>query len=329
MRSPSAAVRYAVSILKHEAKAIQSIAPRIDKSFDQAVELCRCASDGRIVVSGMGKSGIIAQKISSTLASVSLPSWFLHPAEVTHGDIGRVTPKDVCILISNSGETSEILLLASILKKHNIKIIAITSKSDSSLAKLADVILETGILEEAGNIKMIPTASTTAVMALGDALALSIVGENFTVADYYRTHPGGNIGRRLTKVDELMRKGEDCPIVTEDATILETIMAITKAAAGAAIVVTRDGEISGIFTDGDLRRAVEANDIQGPIAKRMTAGPMTIGSGSLVEDAMAIFNQHLIGELPVIGIGNKPLGMLTIKDIIAGPAYNLPKPANQ
>lgn len=327
MRSPSAAVRYAVSILKQEARAIQGVVPHIGKNFDAAVDLCK---QRRVITSGIGKSGIVAQKISSTFASVGISSWYLHPAEVAHGDIGRILPTDVCILISNSGETPEILFLASLIKRNSsIKIVVITSSVDSSLAKLADVVLQTGVVEEAGNIKMIPTSSTTAVMALGDALVLATVGEDFTVEDYRFTHPGGNIGRRLSKVDDVMRKGDDCAIVTEDATILQTIMAITKAQTGAAMIVNKDGNICGIFTDGDLRRAVEANDIQGLVAERMTRDPMTMKSGNLVDEAVMMFNKHLIGELPIVDTDLKPIGMLCLKDIIAGSACSSPKPADQ
>jgi arabinose-5-phosphate isomerase len=327
MRSPSTAVRYAVSILKQEARAIQAIVPHIGKNFDTAVELCK--NKPRIVVSGMGKSGIVAQKISSTFASLGMPSWYLDPALVAHGDLGRIAPDDQIILISNSGETHEIVFLATLLNRRNRVFIAITSKEDSSLAKLAYLVLATGPIEEAGALKMIPTSSTTAVMALGDALALACVGDKFTADDYRLTHPGGSIGHRLSKVDEVMRKGEDCPIVTEVATIPQTVMAITKAEAGAAIIVNEEGILSGIFTDGDLRRAVEANDFQGPIMSRMTHNPVTLKSGQLIDEAMSIFNNHSIGELPVVDINNKPIGMLSLKDIIAVSACNSPKPVDQ
>lgn len=327
MRSPSAAIKCAVSVLKQEIRAIQAIIPRIGKDFDSAVELCRCM--GGIIVSGIGKSGIVAQKLSSTFASVGIASWYLHPAEVAHGDMGRLRSRDVCILISNSGETPEVLFLASLLKRENHKIISITARDDSSLAKQSDVVLSTGVIDEAGSAKLIPTSSTTAAMALGDALVLATVGEAFTVDRYRHTHPGGNIGRRLTKIDDVMRKNIDCPIVSEDATILQTIMAITKAQAGAAIVVDKQGVIAGIFTDGDLRRAVEANDIQGPISKKMTKDPMTISSGKLIDEALVIFNQFSIGELPVIDTDSKPVGMLALKDIIAGSACNSQSRADQ
>ena len=327
MRSPSASARYAVSILKQEARAIQAIVPKIGKSFDAVVDLCK--RPGRVVISGMGKSGIVAEKISSTFASLGMPSWYLDPAAVAHGDLGRVATDDTIILISNSGETPEILFLAELLSRQNRPFISITSKDDSSLAKLSSIVLATGSIEEAGNLKMIPTSSTTAVMALGDALALACVGEKFTAEDYRRTHPGGAIGRRLSKVDEVMRKGDDCPIVNEKSTILQTVMAITKAEAGAAIIINDDGIISGIFTDGDLRRAVEANDFQGAITGRMTHNPMTLKSGQLVDEAMEVFNKHLIGELPVIDADNKPIGMITLKDVIAVSAYNSPKLADQ
>lgn len=342
MRSPSTAVRYAVSILKQEARAIQAIVPHIDKNFDAAVDLCsgrwREAQMSpnyltqRVVVSGMGKSGIVAQKISATFASVGIKSWYLNPAEIAHGDVGRISPEDVCVLISNSGETLETVFMAQLIKRdgalYRAKIIVITSNDQSTLAKLADVVLTTGPLEEAGTIKMVPTSSTTAVMALGDALALASASTDFTADDYRWNHPGGSIGQRLSKVDDIMRKGDDCPVVAEDATILQTVMAITKAYAGAAIVVNKDGVISGIFTDGDLRRAVESNDLQGPITKRMTPYPLTIKSGSLVENAKVILNQHSIGELPVVNADNKPIGMLTLKDIIAGSACSSPRLAD-
>lgn len=332
MRSPSAATRYAVSILKQEARAIQAIVPHIGKTFDTAVELCKQKQPegrGRILISGMGKSGIVAQKISSTFASLGIPSWYLDPALVAHGDLGRIAPDDLPILISNSGETPEVLFLATLLNRRNRVFIAITAKEDSSLAKLAYLVLATGPIEEAGSLKMIPTSSTTAVMALGDALALACVGDGFTADDYRLTHPGGSIGHRLSKVDEVMRKGEDCPIVSEASTIPQTVMAITKAEAGAAIIVNNEGIISGIFTDGDLRRAVEANDFQGSIMNRMTHSPITLKSGQLVDEAIAVFNKLRIGELPVVDIDNKPVGILTLKDLIAVSACSSPKPEAQ
>lgn len=343
MRSPSAAVRYAVSILKQEARAIQAIVPKIGKNFDAAVDLCSgrwrdsqmSPNYGmqRVIISGMGKSGIVAQKISATFASVGIASWFLSPSEVAHGDVGRIRSDDVCVLISNSGETLETVFMAQVIRRGEplcrAKIIVITSNEQSTLAKLADVVLATGPIEEAGTIKMVPTSSTTAVMALGDALALASARTDFSIDDYKWNHPGGSIGHRLSKVDDVMRKGEDCPIVTEAATIPQTVMAITKAEAGAAVIVNDEGIISGIFTDGDLRRAVEANDFQGSIMSRMTHSPITLKSGQLVDEAMTVFNKLRIGELPVVDIDNKPIGMLTLKDAIAVSACNSPKPIDQ
>lgn len=331
MRSPSPAVRYAVSILKQEARAIQAIVPQIGKSFDAAVNLCASQDTQCVIMSGMGKSGIVAQKISATFASVGIKSWFLNPAEVAHGDVGRISSDDVCILISNSGETLETVFMAQVIRRENLraKIIVVTSNDQSTLAKLADVVLATGSIEEAGTIKMVPTSSTTAVMALGDALALASAQADFSINDYRWNHPGGSIGHRLSKVDDVMRKGDDCPIVTEASTIPQTVMAITKAEAGAAIIVNDEGVLSGIFTDGDLRRAVEANDFQGPIMSRMTHSPITLKSGQLVDEAMSVFNNNSIGELPVVDIDNRPIGMLTLKDIIAVSACSSPKPADQ
>lgn len=313
-RPPSEAVHYAASILKYEAQAIQSLVPKLSSSFDKALELCQTA--GRVILSGIGKSGIVAQKISATFASVGIPSWFLHASEVGHGDLGRLSPGDICILISNSGETEEVLNLAALLKRDKIKFIAITTKSTSSLARNADVALVTGELEEADIAKLVPTASTTAVMALGDALALATAGQKLTPESFWAKHPGGHLGLRFSKVDSVMRKGKDCPVFADTISMIDAILAICSYGSGAVIITQPDLTISGIFTDGDLRRAIRAQkDVNISIKEVMTKDPKSIESGSQVDAAMALFSTHSIGDLPVVDKNKRPIGMISLKDL--------------
>lgn len=313
-RPPSEAVHYAASILKYEAQAIQSLVPKLGASFDKALELCQSAQ--RVILAGIGKSGIVGQKISATFASVGIPSWFLHAAEVGHGDLGRLSAGDVCILISNSGETEEVLNFAALLKRDKVKFIAITAKPTSSLAKVADVVLATGELEEADVAKLVPTASTTAVMALGDALALAAAGKKLTPEGFWAKHPGGHLGLRFSKVDSVMRKGKDCPILADTISMIDAILAICTSAAGAVIIIQPDLTISGVFTDGDLRRAIRGQkDVNISIKEVMTKDPKSIESGSQVDAAMVLFSAHSIGDLPVVDKNRRPIGMISLKDL--------------
>ena len=310
-------LEYAISIIKKEADAVYQLLNHVDSNFLSAVDLCRNCN-GNVIISGVGKSGFIAQKMAATLASLGVSSWWLHPNDAEHGDIGRITTRDVCILFSYSGNTKEITALAERLKTRNAKIIAITGNLTSILAKQADIVLNIGEFEEAGLIKLIPTSSTTASLVLSDALALAIVGTSLKPDDFGKNHPGGTIGLRLSPVKRIMRSGKDCVIITANTPLLEAILAITSAGSGAAVVVDLSGSIVGIMTDGDLRRwvATMGNEhiVNYTVAHCMCQNPTTIDSNSLVEDALNLFKQNKIGDLPVVENG-KPVGMISLKDL--------------
>jgi arabinose-5-phosphate isomerase len=314
-------LEYAREVLSTEAEAIRKLAAILDNSFLDAVELL-ISCKGKVVLTGMGKAGIIAQKISSTLASTGTPSLFLHPAEALHGDLGRIADSDVVIMLSNSGATREIADLIGPVKKIGARIIGITAGDESPLGRNCDVLLRLGDIEEACPLKLAPSASTTAMLALGDALALTVLNRRresgkFGIENYAAFHPAGALGRSLMKVSEVMRTGESAPVVPEAASVLDVILAITKARAGAAVVVDDQGRMTGIFTDGDLRRYVQKeHNIRGDrIAQVMVRGPKSVEADTLVAEALRILKKHGIGELPVTDEAGKPLGVVNLKDI--------------
>ncbi len=313
------AIRRAKEVLDIEAKAIQALKPRIGKNFKQALDLI-LKSKGRIVVSGMGKTGIIAQKFSATLASTGTPSLFLHSAEAIHGDLGKVTSDDVVIILSNSGQNEEIKQLLPILKKIGSKIIALTGNKDSILAKYSDAMLDVSVKKEACPLGLAPTASTTATLAMADALAVCLLElKGFKEQDFAFYHPGGLLGKKLLlKVQDIMRCGEANPIVGENKKISEVLVKITKARAGSATVVNRQGKLSGIFTDGDLRRHLE---IDPDLSRRrvcdvMTKKPTTVAPDMLAAEAMRILKDKKIDEVPVVDRHKRPVGLLDVQDLL-------------
>lgn len=304
---------YAREVLKKEAEAVAQLANHIDDNFLNAVRMCR-ECPGNIVISGVGKSGFIAQKVAATLASLGFKSWWLHPNDAKHGDIGRVTSGDVCVLFSYSGSTKEIVSLARLLHQRKTKIIAITGNQNSDLSNAADITVYLGNFEEAGLVKLIPTSSTTASLAMGDALALAIAGTSLNQDDFGKNHPGGSIGLRLSPVSKIMRKGDACAIVKLGTSLLETLLIITEAGSGAAIIVDGD-KMAGIMTDGDFRRWISAgHDVKANVEQCMSAAPLTIESSQIVEEALDLFRKSKIGELPVLENG-KPVGMVSLKDL--------------
>lgn len=313
-------IEYAKSVLKTEAEAIASLIPKIDRSFAEAVgEILRCR--GRVVVTGMGKAGIVGQKISATFSSTGTPSLFLHPAEACHGDLGMVVKEDVVLCLSNSGETDELIRLIPHIRRVGARIVAITSSATSTMAALSDIVLDIGVIGEACPLGLAPSASTTAILALGDALALTVLKERGLKAeDYARFHPGGDLGRRLMKVGEAMRKDDRNPVIGENGSVAEAVAAITRARAGAIGVVDAEGRLTGIFTDGDLRRCIGKGMDVGKrrIGEVMTKNPVTIAPGRLVAEAAAILREKKIDELPVVDAARKPVGMLDIQDLLAG-----------
>ncbi|MFH2139052.1 MAG: KpsF/GutQ family sugar-phosphate isomerase [Candidatus Omnitrophota bacterium] len=310
--------KIARQVLRSEAKAITDLLPRINKDFDKAVELIvRCK--GRIVITGMGKPGIIGKKISSTMASLGVPSLYLHPADAVHGDLGRVTKDDIIIAISNSGQTEEIVRLLPIIKKIGVKLISLTGNIKSLLAQYSDVILNVGVKKEACPFNLAPTSSTTATLAMGDALAVAVlVRSGFKIEDYAFYHPGGSLGKKLLKVKDLMRKGPDNPIVSEKTMVKTVLLQITKSRAGCAVVVNKKKQMIGIFTDGDLRRHIESEPdlLQKEVRLVMTKKPMSINREKLAVEAVKLLKDKKIDELPVVDEQGRPVGLLDVQDLL-------------
>src|SRR5437764_6120336 len=314
------AAAYARGVLRVEASAIEQLCARIDGAFSEAVARI-FACDGRVVVSGMGKAGFIAQKISATFASTGTPSLFLHPAEALHGDLGRVVPGDLVLALSNSGETEEILRLLPALKRLSTPIIALTGGHRSSLAHAADIVLAIGPVPEACPLGLAPTASTAALLALGAALAMPVLHQRGFPPDHFaELHPAGALGRRLVRVREVMRTGAANPTVPSTASLRETASVMsTVGRPGAASVIDESGRLVGIFTDGDLRRLVQQNDIDftRPVSAVMGRNPPTIGPDDWATTAAAILREGQIDQLPVVDDRGHPVGLLDIQDLLA------------
>jgi len=312
-------IKRAKEVLEIEAQAIKLLKNRIGKDFIKAIELIlKCK--GRIVVSGMGKTGIIAQKFSATLASTGTPSLFLHTAEAIHGDLGKVTGDDIVIILSNSGSTEEMKQLLPILKKIGSPIISLTGNSKSILAKYSDVVLDVSVKKEACPLGLAPTASTTASLAMADALAVCLLErKSFKEKDFAFFHPGGALGRRLfLTVEDIMRRGQANAIVDENKKVSQVLFAITRARAGSAIVVDKNGKLKGIFTDGDLRRHLESdNDLPNrKISEVMTKNPTVVKKDMLAAEAMRILQAKKIDEVPVVDKHNRPQGLLDVQDLL-------------
>lgn len=301
-----------------ESDAIRSLADRIDASFLAALNLI-LASTGRVVVSGIGKSGHIARKIASTLASTGTPAFFVHAAEAVHGDLGMIRPEDVFICISYSGESAELLAIVPMIKRQGAKLIVMTGQPDSTLAREADVHLDAGVAKEACPLNLAPTASTTAALALGDALAVALLdARGFSEADFARSHPGGALGRKLlTHVSDVMRQGEEVPAVPLNATLTEAIIEITRKRLGMTAVLDECGKVAGIFTDGDLRRTVEkvADLKSARIADIMSVAPQIIRPQALAVEAVEIMERRKINQLLVVDDQGALVGALNMHDL--------------
>ena len=317
-----AQLREGREIIRHEAQALLDLSRRLDTSFSAAVELLRhCA--GAVVVTGMGKAGIVARKIVATLSSTGTRAFFLHPAEAVHGDLGCVRRDDVVLALSNSGETDEVCRLLPILRQIGAPLIAITSKESSRLGAAADITVALGHVREAGAYGLAPTASTTAMLALGDALAL-VVSEmkGFTRQQFALFHPAGSLGQALRSVREMMRKAADLRIASERATIREVFVTIRKPGrrTGAVMLVDEHERLSGLFTDSDLVRLLESrreNQFDRPICEVMVQHPLTIHPEAPLADAIHLLSTRRISELPVIDEEGKPIGLIDITDVIA------------
>lgn len=302
-----------------ESKAIAALVDRIGEDFVQAVELIYKCS-GRVVVTGMGKSGIIGKKIASTLASVGTPALFLHPADGIHGDLGMVTKGDVIICLSNSGETEELLKLLPVIKRFNIKLIAITGNTKSTLARSGDVVLDVSVDEEACPWDIVPTASTTATLAMGDALCIALLDKKgFSKEDFAIFHPGGSLGKSLLlTVNDLMHKGDTIPIVREDAILKDVIYEISSKKMGVTAVVDGKMVLKGIVTDGDLRRLLEKRrDIfEIKASEIMSKNPKTIDKDELAAKALQIMEQYSITSLLIVDGKNSPTGIVHLHDLL-------------
>jgi arabinose-5-phosphate isomerase len=312
-------MKRAKEVLRIEADAISSLIRRVDANFEKAVRLM-LACKGKVVVTGMGKPGFISAKISATLSSTGTPSLYLHPADAIHGDLGRVTKDDVVLAISNSGETEEIMRLLPTLKKIGAKLIAMVGNTGSSLARYSDVVLNVAVKREACPFNLAPTASTTAMLAMGDALAIALLDKRgFKEEDFAFYHPGGSLGKRLIlKVGDIMRKGKGNPVVKEDAKVKAVLLKITEARAGSASVVNKKGALVGIFTDGDLRRhlGVDALLPLRQVREVMTRNPITISKEMLAGDAFRILRERKIDEIPVVDDKRRPIGLVDVQDLL-------------
>ncbi len=302
-----------------EARAIEALAPKLTGSFAAACRIC-LACHGRVVVTGMGKSGHIAGKIAATLASTGTPAFFLHPAEAGHGDLGMITRTDVLLALSNSGETPELVLLLPHLKRLAVPLIVMTGKPDSTLGRAAAVMLDVGVPEEACPLNLAPTASTTATLAMGDALAVAVLeARGFTRQDFARSHPGGALGRRLLlHVEDLMRHGESVPRVAPDASLAAGLLEMSRKGLGMTVVVGSEDRILGVFTDGDLRRSLDKQiDVHQTLMNEvMTAPGRRIGPRELAAEAVHLMELHRITALPVADPHGMLLGALNIHDLM-------------
>lgn len=317
---PRPLIERARLVLSNEARAILRVAELLDEHFVRAVELL-LACPGLVVVTGMGKAGLIGAKISATLASTGTPSFFLDPAQALHGDLGRIRSADLCLALSNSGNSSEILRLLPHLKRIGVGIIAITSGQETMLGKHSDAVLSIGQVDEACPLGLAPTASAAAMLAIGDALAMVLSQERkFTAQDFALFHPAGDIGRRLIRVSEIMRRGDELPLVPHDCSLRQAVALISKTLRnpGAAIVVGADGKLAGFFSDGDLRRLIERGEaLEVPICKVMTPSPKVIDAEALVSEAMHLLTRHQIDQIVVVDDEQRPIGLLDQQDVLA------------
>ncbi len=334
MDQPRANLELARKVVSDEARYVGMLAARIDECFARAAEaIFRCT--GTVILTGVGKPGFIAQKISATLASTGTPSIFLHPVEALHGDLGRVRRDDVVVALSNSGETEEILRLTDHLKARGAILVAITGRPDSPLARYADIALCYGPVDEACPLGLAPSATTSCMLALGDALALTVMDmRQFSPEDFAAFHPAGALGRQLLRVEEAMtfRKGERLPVFPETMSVRQVlsggeqgpggneVILNPKRRAGAALLVDESGRLSGIFTDGDLRRRLlEDRDgrlLDKPVGEIMHRDPKRIQVGELASRALAVMNRYRIDELPVVDAEGRPVGLLDVQDLV-------------
>ena len=315
--------QFALQVIATEADAVAAVAPAIDDPFERAVRLI-LDCPGAILTCGIGKAGIIARKLCASFSSTGTPSHFLNPAEGVHGDVGSIRQGDLVVMLSDSGETEEILRMLSIIKKLNHPVISISSNRNNSLARFATIALAYGRIKEACPLGLAPSASTTAMLALCDALFLSVMKlRKFTAEDFAIYHPAGQLGRKLIKVSEAMtfRLGENLPVASEKLTVGEVLRQVSKIKrrSGAVILINDQEKVSGIFSDGDLRRLITENDgavLRRPVAEVMTRNPKRVRADALASEAMAVMKQYRIDELPVVDSEDRPVGLIDVQDLV-------------
>lgn len=314
--------KFARQVIETEAAAVAKMSAAVDEGFERATRII-LSCNAAVLTCGMGKAGHVARKVSATLSSTGTPSHFINPAEAVHGDLGSVRSGDVVLVFSYSGESDEILRMLSILKKLDHPVIAITKSRSSGLGRFADVTITMGPVEEACPLGLAPSASTTAMLALGDALALTVMQQRkFTAEDFAVYHPAGQIGRKLIKVAEAMtfKAGENLPVAGDHLTVGQILSQVAKIKrrSGAVILVDQSGKLSGIFSDGDLRRLVtsDPNALQRNIADVMTRNPKRIGGDRLASEAMAVMHQYRFDEIPVVDNDDRPIGLIDVQDLV-------------
>ncbi|WP_058529597.1 KpsF/GutQ family sugar-phosphate isomerase [Legionella londiniensis] len=308
-----------LAVIETEAQAVYELTQRIDERFEKACKLL-LACKGRIVVTGMGKSGHIGNKIAATFASTGSPAFFMHPGEASHGDLGMITPQDTVVAISNSGYTNELIVLLPLLKRLQVPLITLSGNPDSTLAKAADVNLDLSIQQEACPLGLAPTTSTTVALVMGDALAIALLqARGFSAEDFALSHPGGTLGKRLLlRIDELCHQGDELPVVDENETIRQALIEVTAKKLGMTCVVNGHGYLVGIYTDGDVRRSLtQQYDINTtPLKEVMTRNCRTVRQGLLAAEALAIMQKHSITSLVVVDEKNRPTGVIHLHDLL-------------
>jgi arabinose-5-phosphate isomerase len=315
--------QFALQVIATEADAVAAVAGAIDAPFERAVRLI-LDCPGAVLTCGIGKAGIIARKLCASFSSTGTPSHFLNPAEGVHGDVGSIRQGDLVVMLSDSGETEEILRMFSIIKKLNHPVISISSNRNNSLARFATIALAYGKIKEACPLGLAPSASTTAMLALCDALFLSVMKlRKFTAEDFAIYHPAGQLGRKLIKVSEAMtfRLGENLPVASDKLTVGEVLRQVSKIKrrSGAVILINEREKVSGIFSDGDLRRLITENDgavLRRPVADVMTRNPKRVRADALASEAMAVMKQYRIDELPVVDADDRPVGLIDVQDLV-------------
>lgn len=302
-------------VLGLEADALRAVAASLDGRFTRALDLLSKVS-GRVIVSGMGKSGHVARKIAATLASTGTPAHFVHPAEASHGDLGMITTADAVIALSNSGETSELADLLAHAKRFAVPLIAVTSRAESTVAQAADVALVLPTAPEACPMGLAPTTSTTAMLGIGDALAVALLERKGFTADQFRVlHPGGRLGKQLLKVSDLMHSGADMPLVRSGTSMREALLVMTARGFGCAVIVDGDGRLAGMITDGDLRRHMSEHLLNRHVEQVMNQAPKSIRPGALAVEALGVMNTRKVTQLVVVE-GAEPIGIVRMHDIL-------------